>query len=188
MEKIENIKKPNLYLLKFYLSKFISSLILLEATLLFAYIVLVYFVLQGMSGIFNNIMISLSILYAFISILISLEKNAFKFKFMLNLFKINDYYYMLKNKNKNKNINNNINNELNIYIDPTNKNILVLTQNKKTHYIAIPYGVNRTDIFTDKELIDGYNYNTDAIIIMNDSITRKVYYKNKLQLTQTLNN
>ena len=87
---------------------------------------------------------------------------------------------------KTENISEKIDNSMDIQFDPTNRNILILKQNNKLNYIAIPSGVNRTDIITNKELIDGYNYNTDVIIIMNNSITRKVYYNNILQLTQSL--
>ena len=110
-----------------------------------------------------------------------ISKNTSQYNFMLKILKIYDYYYFEKSKSKENN-----DNSLNIQFDPTNRNVLILKQNNKLNYIAIPSGVNRTDIITNKELIDGYNYNADVIIIINDSITRKVYYNNKLQLTQSL--
>jgi hypothetical protein len=77
-------------------------------------------------------------------------------------------------------------NDIEFIINPKNKNYITFKQkiNNKVveSYIAIPSGYNRTDIITNKELINGYNYNVDAIIIISNDSKRRIYYKNKFQI------
>jgi len=78
-------------------------------------------------------------------------------------------------------------NNLKLEIDINNKNVLILSKGNKYNYIVIPPGKNRTDIITDNELINGYNYGIqDNIIIMIDEIGRKIFYNNKLVIDQIL--
>jgi len=182
MKKLEILSKPKFYLLKLYLSSYISTLVIFQSMILFVYILnlLIFPNIPDINNLVNDILFWFILLYMFLPFLI-ISKNTSQYNFMLKILKIYDYYYFEKSKSKENN-----DNSLNIQFDPTNRNVLILKQNNKLNYIAIPSGVNRTDIITNKELIDGYNYNADVIIIINDSITRKVYYNNKLQLTQSL--
>ena len=75
-------------------------------------------------------------------------------------------------------------------LEKNNPNALIIKQlkngNNFNKTIAIPPGLNRTDIITYSKIEDGYNYNIDAIIIITNDKIRKIYCENELHIEYNL--
>jgi hypothetical protein len=67
-----------------------------------------------------------------------------------------------------------------IEFNKNNKNFLILSDNKRDYFIAIPPGKNRCDYITFEKSDSGYNYNMDSIIIITSEKTRSVFYRGEL--------
>jgi hypothetical protein len=187
--------KPKFFIVKNYISSLLSMFLIIFPIILFMTI----FINKDIEDI-NSIYLMLFYIGIFLCLIFSFLGQSFNIidkVFNINIYKTNidnlkklrtEYNTITNNDEKlnNKIYDNNINSKLKFSINPTNKNTLIISKkvnNKEIlSYIAIPKGMNRTDIITDKALINGYNYNVDSIIIISDNNNRKIYYNNQIQL------
>lgn len=68
-----------------------------------------------------------------------------------------------------------------ISFDKDNRNCMIVHfEDGGTHFVAIPPGINRTDILTEVKLPSYYNYKFTGLVIITQEDKRLVYLEGKL--------